>query len=826
LLRIAVLPPLRVSLALNFSKDLWLAWKQSDKTRRMRPPSWHSFYLVAVLGLASMQPNALAQGEEHVSTTAWKAGHFAVDAAGLLGRSDIVLGQPNTKPAEAMPMGNGRLGIAVWAADGFTAQLNRADTLPHRDSPGQIVIPGLAALTSAKDFSGRLDLYNGSLVEHGGGFSLIAYVQVSTDTFVVDVTGADPNTTQTAILRLWEPRKPNATAANKVGMLEQTWIDHYGPEASGETFGALAAITATGREVSVAVNSPRSVTISFKPAQDGHFRVMVASPHYNGANGQLADINRALANSDPKEHIAWWHSFWHRAGLIKLTSGDGSGEYLENLRNLYLYTAAAESGDRFPGSQAGIADLFSAVQDLHHWDPAAFWHWNLRMQVAANIDAGVSELNEPYFRLYRENLANIKDWTSKHMAGRPGICVPETMRFNGAGVEYEGDWNPSKPAVIGLNCDAGSRPYYNARTLSTAAEVSLWIWQQYLATGDRAFLASNYPVMAASAQFLLAYETRGADGKMHTHPSNAHEQQWDTIDPTTDLSARSALFPAVAQAAKLLHTDSQLVQQLDAELSQIPPLPQDEKASASGKQTVIAESYDPAAAAHNEENIGLEPVWPYNLIGDNSPMLALAKSTYATRPYPVHQDWSFDPVQAARLGLSDEVRSTLIALTERYQKYINGFANWGGPEGEFYVEQEGVVALALAEALVQDYDGLIRIAPATPSQWDFEGSVWVRDRTRVDVQVRGGVPTTVAIEAGAPSTLHIRNPWPGQPVEVVDARGKTVLKSAESNLELPVRKGEAYLLRSNAAGAPLTLAPVTGTPSLQLKRLGPVQLGK
>jgi hypothetical protein len=169
----------------------------------------------------------------------------------------------------------------------------------------------------------------------------------------------------------------------------------------------------------------------------------------------------------------------------------------------------------------------------------------------------------------------------------------------------------------------------------------------------------------------------------------------------------------------------------------------------------------------------------------------------------------------------------LIALTERYQNYVSGFANWGGPEGEFYVEQEGIVALALAEALVQDYDGLIRIAPAVPSQWDFEGSVWVRDRTRVDVQVRAGVPTTVAVEAGATSTLRIRNPWPGQPVEVMDARGKIALKSADSILELPVRKGEAYLLvRSNAGGAPLSFAPITGTPTLQLKRLGPVQIGK
>ncbi len=79
-------------------------------------------------------------------------------------------------------MGNGRLGIAVWSAEGFTAQLNRVDTLPHRDSPGQLVIPGLTALASARDFTGRLDLYNGTLIEHGGGMSLTAYVQVSTDT--------------------------------------------------------------------------------------------------------------------------------------------------------------------------------------------------------------------------------------------------------------------------------------------------------------------------------------------------------------------------------------------------------------------------------------------------------------------------------------------------------------------------------------------------------------------------------------------------------------------------------------------------------------------
>jgi alpha-L-fucosidase 2 len=765
-------------------------------------------------------PGAVAQ--QSPLATAWKSGQFVVDTVGLLSRSDIVLTRANPLPEEAMPLGNGRLGVAVWGAGGFTAQLNRADTLPHRDSPGQLIIPGLTTLTSARDFQGRLDLYNGTLVEHGGGLTVTAYVQASTDTFVVDVTGADPNAAQTAELRLWPPRTPQTTVSGKTGMLAQTWVDHYGPGASGETFGALAALTATGRDISAAVTSSRAVTVTFKPEANGHFRVIVACPSYNDKQTTTASLGSALSNAGPAEHLAWWHTFWRRAGLIKITSADGSGEYMENLRHLYLYTAAAESGGRFPGSQAGIGDLFSAVQDLHRWDPAAFWHWNLRMQVAANLDAGVPELNAPYFRLYRENLASIKDWTTKHMAGRAGICIPETMRFNGLGIEYEGDW--TTPAT-GLNCDAASRPYYNARTLSTGAEVSLWIWRQYLATGDRAFLVQNYPLMAESARFLMAYETRGGDGKMHTHPSNAHEQQWDTTDPTTDLSARSALFPAVIQAATLLRTDSVLVQQLKADLTQIPALPQAGKETVTGrKQQVIAESYDPAAQAHNEENIGLEPVWPYDLIADDSPQVALGRATFASRPYPVHQDWSFDPVQAARLGLSDEVSSTLVALTERYQKYINGFANWGGPAGEFYVEQEGVVALALAEALVQDYDGLIRIAPAVPHAWDFEGSVWVRNRTRVDVQTRAGVPDTVVINAGTSETLSIRNPWPGESVEVTVAGSKTAVLNGPV-LKLPLRRGKSYLLRP-AGSTTRAFVSIGGEASQQPKKLGAVQIGK
>ncbi len=167
----------------------------------------------------------------HNSTTAWRDGRFNMDVAGVMSRSSIILGKPNQEAEQAMPLGNGRLGVAVWSENGLTAQLNRADTMPDRLSPGDVVIPGLSAITQAKDYSGRLNLYDGELEERGGGMTATAYVQPGTDTLVIDVTGAPADKLQTAVLRLWTPRTPKAMAANRVGYLSQVWLDDKNPGA-------------------------------------------------------------------------------------------------------------------------------------------------------------------------------------------------------------------------------------------------------------------------------------------------------------------------------------------------------------------------------------------------------------------------------------------------------------------------------------------------------------------------------------------------------------------------------------------------------------------
>ncbi len=401
--------------------------------------------------------------------------------------------------------------------------------------------------------------------------------------------------------------------------------------------------------------------------------MVVAAPQWAGGNAAatastlIGGDATAATSTLLAAQSSWWNGYWANAGLIEASSSDGTAQYMENLRTLYLYDEAASMhGGGYPGSQAGVADMFAYGKDQQDWYPAGYWLWNLRGQIAANLSSGNFSLNLPIFSMYLGDLANIKSWTSAQMGGLAGACVPETMRFNGNG--YYNGGSSSQNA----SCALASSPSYNAETITSGAEIALWVWQQYQDTGSTSFLQTYYPLMEQAAEFLLAYQKAGSDGYLHA-VANAHETQWAVQDPATDLAASQALFPATVSAATLLNTDSALVSRLKTAEGQIEPyartdsatrqqLLSPQPASASATATidaqgsdVIADSYQPSATLRNSENIGLEPVWPYGLIGDATTaggdnLTALAGRTYNSRPprgtRPTSPAWPASPAAA------------------------------------------------------------------------------------------------------------------------------------------------------------------------------------
>jgi hypothetical protein len=832
--------------------------RQSSFRRPRRAVAGLAAVLAAVSGLAfatsqlSADPaKAATTGTTTTATTAWRNGAFDLSPDGVVSRDDIVLGQPNIDPTQSIPLGNGDLGVAAWAANGFTAQLNRSDTMPDRKSPGQVTIPGLSVISHAADFTGRLDLADGVLEESGGGMSMKAWVSTAKDELIIDVTGANPNVAQTASIYLWSGRNPTASVSGTVGTLAETWVDNSGYGASGDTFGSLAAITAGGRDVQTAVTSPTKITTTFKPNANGEFRVVVAAPHWAGGNA-TATATKLIGNDAnvPENALlgtqeAWWNHFWSHSGLVEMNSSDGSAAYIENLRTLYLYDeAASEKEGYYPGSQAGEADMFDWDEDNQTWAPNEYWIWNLRGEISANMSSGNYQLNMPIFDMYISDLPAIEAWTKAQMGGLPGACVPETMTFNGNGY-YAGGSDTSN-----ASCSLASSPSYNAEDITSGPEMSLYMWEQYEGTDDLAFLKKAFPFMEATAQFLLAYQHVGSDGLLHA-VANAHETQWAVQDPTTDIAADQAIFPIIGEAAKLVGdtpAKDPLLAQFATAIKEIPPYPrtddatrtellnpdytqaETEAADATGTD-MIAISYQPDATRYNSENIELEPLWPWDDVSDqDANLFALEQRSYAHRPNVGGNDWSYDAVDAARLELPSQVQSDLISLTETHQVYDNGFADIGSTVGyQPYQEQSANVAVAVDEALAQDYDGIIRFAPAWPSDWNVSGTVYIQNNDKVDVQVENGQLVTAAIQAATSGTLTVKSPWPGQRVEVVSGTGQHQVIAQTTTTDLfkfKARAGDSYLVQQvSAPTTSLPFAPVTGTPATTDKHLGDVQIG-
>ena len=754
------------------------------------------------------------------------------DPAGIVSRSNIVLTKANTDPTQSMPMGNGALGVAVWAANGLTIQLNRDDTFPQRKSPGQVTIPGLATLTGASDFKGTLDLYNSELKLSGGGMTAKIYVRADADELIVDVTGAAAGSTQTASVGLWGSRKPTGATTGAIATLAESWADSgLGSDATLK-FGTLAALTAGGQNVKASA-SGQTATVTFQPNASGAFRVVCGSPSYNGATAAATAASTLLgsdATSTTLEatHTAWWHAYWGRVGLVKMTSTDGTADYVENLRTIYLYASASLFRGTYPGSHAGVADLFNFSQDKIAWYAGGYWFWNIRMMVAANLGSGAFDMNLPIYNLYLSNLTNIEAWTKARMGNRVGVCVPETMRFNGNGW-YNSDGDQS--------CDQTIAPTWNSLTLSSGSEVGLWVWRYYLMTQDATFLETNFPLMLEAARFLYTYATTDSSGKLYMSPSNAHETQWGVTDPITDVSAMKALFPAVVAAASVVgSTDSLIANLKTAIASKLPDLPRTDSKrtqvltpSSDSGSDIFAYSTEPSAQGHNSENIDLEPVWPYDIVNDatDAAEFAVGKRTYSARATKNGHDWSSDAIDAARLGLGSEVAADITAQIASYQYYPSGFAVWETTSlDEPYVEQLGVFATAVNEALVQGFDGLIRVAPGWPSGWTASGTVFVQGKSKVDVQYASGAVAFAVLEAGTTATVRVRNPWGTTAVSIIDSATNQVVGGTmtSATLSIAAQAGHFYLIKKASDATPATVK-VTGTAATAPKKLGSRAIG-
>jgi hypothetical protein len=135
--------------------------------------------------------------------------------------------------------------------------------------------------------------------------------------------------------------------------------------------------------------------------------------------------------------------------------------------------------------------------------------------------------------------------------------------------------------------------------------------------------------------------------------------------------------------------------------------------------------------------------------------------------------------------------------------------------------------------LLQSHEDLIRVFPATPTNWHAAFTLKARGGFLVSarMETNGQLPF-VLIRSELGNTCRLANPWLGTTV-VVEAPGqaeeRVSVRTDEQVIAFPTKPGASYRVRSagaspdNASAAPVTF---TGSPNPGPKRYHEALLGK